>query len=143
MSIPIYEVHLFALEIERARGILVPRYQKEDIDGVTQYIIKNTKTNESVFTFPEHGIFNFFTDRPVVGRFPIASLAWVNKEYRIEILKGLYETKPRYVILGKVLSNTAKAIGSKEELLPEISGFIKRNYILVRSFNTIDIYHLK
>lgn len=140
MSIPIYEVHLSALEIERARGILVPHYQKEDIDGVTQYILKNTKTNEPVFTFPEYGIFNFLADRPAIGRFPIAGLAWINKVYQSEILESIKEAKPRYVIFGKGLSNLALSIGRKEELLPEVSGFIKKNYILVRRFNTMDIY---
>jgi len=143
MPLPVSELQLAPLETKRAKGILVPTYQKEDIEGVTKYVAGNTGTNEQVFTFPEHGIFNFFADRPAVGRFPIAGFAWVNKVYQSEILRSIKEAKPRYVILGRGISELALSIGRKEELLPEISGFIKKNYILVKSFNTVDIYCLK
>lgn len=143
MPLPVSKLQLAPLETERARGILVPAYQKEDIDGVTKYVAGNTGTNEQVFTFPEHGIFNFFADRPAVGRFPIAAFAWVNGVYRSEVLRSLEEAMPRYALLGKGLSHLALSIGRKEEFLPEVAGFIKKNYILVRSFNTMDIYCLK
>lgn len=136
----ISKIPLFPLEIERAKGIMVPKDQKEEIEGVTNFIIKNTEQNEPIFTFPEHGIYNFFADRPVVGRFPIAGFAWTTKEYQSELLKSIKEAKPRYVIFGKRLSNLAMSIGRKEEVLPEISEFIRENYILVKSFYTVDIY---
>ena len=107
------------------------------------FIVKNTEQNEPIFTFPEHGIYNFFADRPAIGRFPIAGFAWTTKEYASELLQTLKDKKPRYIIFGKRLSNLAMSIGRKEELLPEVSRFVKENYILVRSFNTVDIYFLK
>ena len=142
-AVPFSYLRLSSLKIDRAKGIIVPLQQAEDIEAVTRYITSITYPNEAIFTFPEHGIFNFFADRPVVGRFPIASLALINKEYQLELMQSLKEGKPRYVILGKRLSNLAMAIDRKEELLPEITKFIKEHYVLLRSFHTIDIYSLK
>lgn len=143
VAIPFPQLRLSTLKIERAKGIVVPLKQAEDIEAVTRYITSITQPNEAIFTFPEQGIFNFFADRPVVGKFPIASLALINKEYQLELIQSLKQKRPKYVILGKRLSNLAMAIDSKEELFPEITKFIKEHYVLLRSFHTIDIYSLK
>ena len=141
--IPVSELRFSSLTIDRAKGVIVPGGQAEEIEGVTRYILSVTSPGEPVFTFPEHGMYNFFTNRPAVGRFPIAGIAWLTKEYQSELLSSLKEAKPRYVIFGKNLSNLAKSIGRKEELLPDISAFIKEHYDVVKSFNTVDIYRLR
>ncbi len=141
--IPLSELRLSALAIEGAKGIVVPESQAREIEGVTRYIVSVTRQDEPIFSFPEHGIYNFFTNRPVVSRFPIAGFAWTAEEYKTELLKSLKECRPRYVIFGTWLSNLAISIGRKEELLPEVSNFIKENYIVEKRFATIDIYRLK
>jgi hypothetical protein len=137
------ESDLSPLKIERAKGIIVTTLQQEEIEGVTKYIIENTHSQEPIFTFPEHGIYYFFTDRPASSKFTIAIWVFMKKEYQEELLNSLKQTRPRYIIFGKSLSNSAKAIGRKKELLPEISSFINENYAVVRKFHTIDIYYLK
>jgi hypothetical protein len=137
--IPLARLKLADLDICRARGIRVPLMQLEEIENVTKYIISVTKPGEVVFTFPEHGIYNFLADRPCMDRFGIAGLAWTCSEWRKELFVDLKNAKPLYVIYGKRLSNLAMSIGRTEELLPEIIEYLSKNYAEEASFGDIAV----
>ena len=142
-AIPISRMKLYSLTISRAKGVEIPVQQAPEIEGVTKYILSVTKQGEKVFTFPEHGIYNFLADRPCIDRFNIAGYAWTTPEYRKELLEDLEKSKPRYIIYGRELSNMAMAINRKKELLPEVIEYINKNYEKEISFGSIDILKRK
>ncbi len=131
------------LRCERSGGIRVPSFQAEEMDGVTRFLLDHTAPQEAVFTFPEHGIFNFLADRPILSRFHIAGYAWAHPEWRRELLEVLHRQSPRFVVMGKSLSHLARSLGREEELLPEVIAFLRENYRVVRSFSTVEILERK
>lgn len=127
------------LRCERGGAIRVPRWQAEEMDGVTQFLKEHTAPGETVFAFPEHGIFNFLADRPGLSRFDIAALAGTIPAWRAELLNELQSHPPRYVIVGRFLSNLAGSIRRKEEMLPEVIQYLKRHYRLIRIYHSVDL----
>jgi hypothetical protein len=127
------------LAIERAKNIIVPFKQAEEVSGVTEYIASVTKKDEPVFTFPEHGIYNFLADRPCVGRFNMAGFAWTSPKWQAELLQDLEKAKPRYVVNSRQLSNLAAAASRTEELLPNVREYLRLNYMIVKEFGSLQI----
>jgi len=127
------------LSCERCGSINVQRNEADEIDGVTQFLLQNTKPGEIVFAFPEHGIFNFLADRPGLSRFDIAGLAWTTEAWQNELQNRLIQNPPRYVVAGKSLSNLAKSIGREEEILSEVGAFLAENYSVIRDFSTVAV----
>lgn len=117
----------------------MPGSQAQEIDGVTQFLLERTSPDEAVFTFPEHGLFNFLADRPGPSKFGIAGLAWTTMEWRQGLLDDLRMHPPRFVVRGGSLSNLARSIGRREELLPEVRAYLNERYRVLRRFGTIDV----
>ena len=136
-------MELVKVPVERIGPILVEKNQAKEIESVTKYIISNTSKNEPVFAFPEHSLYNFLADRPAVSRFYIAAYAHTMDEWKTELLTELQSHPPRYIIYSHQLSNLAKAIGRKTELLPEVIEFISENYVIEKNFSNISIYRKK
>ena len=133
------QADLVPMRSERSGEVLVPRSQAEDLDGVTTFLRSVTQPGEVVFAFPEHGIFNFLADRPGVSRFDIAGLAWTTPEWRRELFDELKAHPPRFVVVGKSLSNLARCIRRKQELLPEIGEYLTSHYRRVKDFSTVAV----
>ncbi len=145
--IPVYtflkrkdDVPLVASSLERIGSILVNEDEARQVEAVTEYIKNNTLRDEPIFTFPEHGLYNFLADRPAVTRFYIAVYAHTANKWKKELLFDLRDNPPRYVIYSHSLSYIAKNIGRKNELLPDAIRFILENYYLEKSFGQIGIY---
>ncbi|MBI3315226.1 MAG: hypothetical protein HYZ86_04755 [Candidatus Omnitrophica bacterium] len=98
------------LTIERARGIIAPVQQADDMEAVVHFIQKNTKPGEAVFTYPELGAYHFLADRPFVGRFPIATFSWFDEGWHQELMADLKKSRPRYVILTKEFKEGWKTV---------------------------------
>jgi hypothetical protein len=132
------------LKCSRGGGIWVPKVQAEEIDGVTQFLTEHTQSDERVFTFPEHGIFNFFADRLGVSRFDVTAFALTAPEWRRETLEALRQQRPRFVVKGRFLSRLAGGImGLHEEMLPEVGSYLRAHYRLVRRFPSVEILELQ
>lgn len=134
---------LITVDLERIGPIQVEESQAQEIRAVTSYIKNNTSKDEAIFTFPEHGLYNFLADRPGVTRFYTAIYAYTVDEWRKEILNDLKQKPPRYVIYAHRLSYAAKNMGMEEELLPEVIAFITQNYSLEKKIGQIGIYRIK
>lgn len=141
--IPLANLQVSTLKIDRARGLIVPHGQAQEIESVMRYIVSLTNPNEPLFTFPEHGIYNFLANRPCLDRFNIAGLAWTALTWRQELLMDLKKIRPRYIIYSRNLSNLARSIQRTEELLPEVIEYINANYEKEVSFGEIDILRRK
>lgn len=131
------------LDIDRAKGVVVPLQQGIEIEGITRYIISKTVPGEPVFGFPEMGVYNFFANRPCLDRFNMPTCIWTTPEWGKELLADLKNVRPRYIIYNKDLSLVASTINNKEELFPEIIEYIHSNYEREASFGSIDILRYK
>ncbi|NQU95954.1 MAG: SEC-C domain-containing protein [Candidatus Omnitrophica bacterium] len=136
----ISSLNLVRPRIERSGNIMILPQQAGKMEKVVSYLEENTEENEEVFTFPEHGLYNFLADRPAFSRFYIAGFAWTTPEWRSELLNELARKKPKVVVYCTRLSNMAKSINRSKELLPEVSEFIVNNYHVSRKFYDIIIY---
>ena len=139
--IPLNSVDLVKSGVGRLGNVEIMAEHENKIKEVVDYLRENTRQDEAIFTFPEHGLYNFLADRPVSGRFPIAGLAWTYPGWRDEILSDLKSQKPRIIVYSTKLSNLAKSIRRKEELLPEVSKYILKNYREVKKVD--DAFILK
>ena len=137
-----------ALNIERAHGHIVPRWQEQEIREVVDFLRANTQSNEAVFCFPEVGSFNFWADRPFVGRFPIATFAWMYEPWYQELFKDFQKTKPHYVVMTHVGHRTFPQLWyfrnpRNKERFEEMTKFILDNYVEIKSFESAGIYERK
>jgi len=53
-----------AVNIERARGIIVPIDQAEELEQMEVFVKNHIPKDEELFTYPELGTYNFFFDHP-------------------------------------------------------------------------------
>lgn len=144
----VHPVHIEKLDLVKPSikwlgNVNIPSWQNEQFKFVVDYLDKNTGKDEPVFTFPEHAIYNFLAHRPAFSRFYIAAFAWTKEDWRKELMEELAAHPPRVIVYSTKLSNLAISIGRKQELLPEISDFIKKNYNETESFEGVIIYTLK
>jgi hypothetical protein len=136
------------LNMERARGHIVPRWQQEEITGVVDFLKANTSSGEKVFCYPEVGNFNFWADRPFVGKFPIGTFNWMYEPWYQESLKDFKEAKPRYVVMTHLGHRTFPEVWyfrnpRNKERFEEMTRTILDNYQLIRSFESVGIYERK
>ncbi len=137
-----------ALNIERARGNTVPRWQEEEVRGVVDFLKLHTHSGEKVFCFPEVANFNFWADRPFVGRFPIATYSWFYEPWFQELVSDFKKAKPRYVVMTHVGHRTFPEAWyfrnpRNRERFEFVTDLILKNYEPVKSFESVSIYQIK
>lgn len=143
MDIPYSGPEPTKVKSSRAKGIIVPRLQVEEIDDVVSYLDSHAERREVVFTFPDLGTYNFLTDRPPLGRFHTAEFAFMSPEWHEELMQGLRSEKPRYVICAKDFSRLEQFRPTLGKYLDEIRKYLGRNYDVVRSYSSVDILKIK
>ena len=135
------------LKIERAKGIIVPMEQADELEQIQEFVQKHVAQDEAVFTYPELGAYNFLVDRRFYGRFPLATFAWFNDRWHRELLDQLNAAKPRYVILEKEIPQYWKDVYLGQEpnrkKFQEMMDFIYGNYTIVGETRLSYIYRLK
>jgi len=136
------------LHLKRVDGITVPKWQAEEIKGVVEFLEKNTTPDETVFTYPELGNFNFYADRPFVGRFPIATFTWMYEPWHQELLADFKNSKPKYVVMTNLGHRTFPHVWyfrnpRNKERFDTFTKLILDNYEAVETFASVTIYRLK
>lgn len=96
------DVEKRAINIPRAKGMVVPVWQADEIEGVTRFLEKNTHENEVVLSYPEIGNFNYFARRPFLSRYPTARDSWMYDPWHDEFFHDLKTIPPRYVVMTKL-----------------------------------------
>ena len=134
--------------VPRARGHVVPRWQAEEIDGVVAFLQSHTGPDEAVFCFPEVGNFNFWADRPFVGRFPIATFSWHYQPLHDQMVEDFKKAHPRYVVMTNLGHRTFPAkwyfrVESNVRNFNHVTQLILKNYDPVKSFESVSIYQIK
>ncbi|MCX5681065.1 MAG: hypothetical protein NT079_02090 [Candidatus Omnitrophica bacterium] len=132
------------LTIQRARGMVVPFWQAEDFEQITEFVNKNTERQEAVFMFAEYGAYSFIVDRPFVGRFPMATFSWINDRWADELFEDLKKAKPRYAILPRQLDLTFEKVYFKvkqnKDNFDKVMSYINENYKIIKSTPSTYIY---
>jgi len=136
------------LDMDRVRGHVVPRWQEEEIRGVTEFLKEHTRLDEAVFCYPEVGNFNFWADRPFVGRFPIPTFTWMYGPWQEELWNDLQKAKPHYVVMTHVGHRTFPAQWYFRNLnnkirFDQITAYILTNYAPVKTFEAVSVYERK
>jgi len=136
-----------AVNIERAKGIIVPTDQAEELEQMEAFIKKHVPKDEELFTYPELGTYNFFFDRREFGRFPIATFTWFNDRWHERFLKKLKLAKPRHVIVEKELSQRWKDVylmlEPNRKKYRDVMDFILTHYSIEKETTLSYIYKLK
>lgn len=145
---PLAKEERVTLRMDRANGLVVPKWQAEEFIGVTDFLTKNTAVDEVVFAFPEVGNFNFLADRPFVGKFPIVTFSWMKESWEEETIRQFQEMRPRYVVMTKVGHRTFPDVWyfrypKNKERFTYVTNFILSNYEPVAAFNSVVIYQIK
>ena len=92
------------LNIERARGILVPGDQADELEAMVDFLKVHSNPRDIVVMFPELGAYNFLADRPFLGRFPITTFSWFNDSWFDKFLNQLKNGPVRYIFVQKQLT---------------------------------------
>ena len=133
------------LHLKRVDGITVPKWQAEEIRGVVEFLEENTAPDEAVFTYPELGNFNFYADRPFVGRFPIATFTWMEESWHQELLADFKNLKPRYVVMTNLGHRTFPRVWyfrnpKNKDRFDTFAKLILDDYEVVGVFPSVSIY---
>lgn len=133
------------VNIKKAKGMVVPAWQAQEMEEIVAFLEKNTKPDEVVFTYPELGNFNFWADRPFVGRFPIATFSWMDDRWHEELLADFKNAAPRYVIMTNLGHRTfPKEWYSRNTnniaKFNTMTGLILDNYRPIQTFESVSLY---
>lgn len=135
------------LAIERAKGIIVPVEQAEELEQIQDFVRKYVASDEELFTYPELGTYNFLVNRRFLGRFPLATFSSFNDRWHAELLGQLNSSRPRYIILEKEIPQYWKDVylgpRPNRKKFREMMDFIHSNYVLIHGTPRSGIYQLK
>ncbi|MBF0386092.1 MAG: hypothetical protein HQL27_09540 [Candidatus Omnitrophica bacterium] len=138
------EKDMSLVDIPRMRGMVVPAKQASDITELTRMVNLNSKHGETVLFLPDLGIYNFITDRPYAGRFPVATLAWINGKWQSEFINSLTAERPRLVITPKNLPeyfvNTQLILPENKNKYNEVMRFVENNYRIMGSTSSFNVW---
>ncbi len=134
----------FALDLPRAKNLKIPRWQAADLIQLKQFVDGHTNPGESVWMYPELGALHFILDRPCVGKFPTATLAWMDEQWYAQYMRELMLRKPRYAIVNKATPDYFEkayfpAPGNREKFWTQ-TNYLKLHYSLISSTPTYNIY---
>ncbi len=144
---PLSDVESRPLRIERAKGIIVPVEQADELEQIQDFVQKHVAEDEVLFTYPELGTYNFLVDRRFYGRFPLATFTWFNDRWHTELLAQLNKSKPQYIILEKEIPQYWKdvylGLEPNRKKFREMMDFISAHYTLVAETRLSGIYQFK
>ncbi len=119
-----------ALNIKRARNTIVSCKQNKEIEGTVNFIFKNIPPQESIFTFPSLGTYNFLADRLCTDRFCMAEFSWMSESWHKELIADLKKKRPTFTILKKDLKELQPFFKREKNKIyfNELLEFIHKNY---------------
>jgi len=89
------------IDLPRIRHMTIPLWQATDLEQLTQFVQEHVPTHEEVWMYPELGCLHFMLDRPWVGRFPTATLSWMDEGWFADYTAALERNPPGYAIVDK------------------------------------------
>lgn len=136
-----------ALRIERAKGIMVPADQADELERIVDFTRDHVREDEELFTYPDFGTYNFLAGRRAFGRFPLATFTWFNDRWHEDFLREFKASGPRYLIVQKEIPQYWKdvylALEPNREKFRDIMGIISDDYRIETQTPLSYIYTLK
>lgn len=118
-------------DIERLKGILVPKGSLDTVEKVTDYIISHTSKDDGILSIPNNAAYYFLTDRMNPTRFDLFGQI-VTDSHRLEVVEDTKREKPLYVIYDMAIP-PVDGIPDKLQF-PQAMAYIKENYTLKKRF---------
>jgi hypothetical protein len=135
------------LTIPRAKGMVTPAEQGEEIEQVVNFVDGHSLPTDRVFAYPDRGAYSFLMDRPYVGRFPTAYLTWMNDKWHQELMGDLAQQKPKFAVVakdpGKNFWEVYFTSGHNHLYYDDVLGYIQSHYQLVKQTPYSYIYQIK
>ncbi|MDO8603481.1 MAG: glycosyltransferase family 39 protein [Candidatus Omnitrophota bacterium] len=128
------------LELDRAQGIVVPDYQKLELEKVSAYIMSHSSGRDIVFAFPDLGIYNFLTARPAPGRLKTPMFSYYNPEWHAELMKDLALQKPKFILNRKQYPEMDPFMPRIKKYQDKIHAYIDQHYKLTLEAGNIQLY---
>ncbi len=142
--VPLHAEEKVKLNLDRVKGVTVPRWQAEEFVNLTNFVRQHTAADEKILMFPELGAYQFIVDRPFVGRFPMVTFAWFKDEWHEEFMKDLKTTNPQFAIIdkdpGPSFPNVFFKVEKNKQKYDELLDYIKKNYEAVKETGELVIY---
>jgi len=91
------------IDLPYIKRMIIPVWQAADLEQLTRFVNEHVPANEEVWMYPELGSLNFILHRPWVGRFPVATLSWMDEGWFADYTAALERNPPRYAIVNKVM----------------------------------------
>ena len=88
----------------------IPVWQAKDIEQLTRFVDEHVPAHEAIWMYPELGSLNFILNRPWVGRFPVATLSWMDESWFADYASALEREAPRYALINKVMPAYFKTV---------------------------------
>jgi hypothetical protein len=142
MRDPLKEEVSVVMNDARLKGMVLPQSQAEDLKQLKDFIGKNTSVHDVVWMYPELGSLHFILERPWVGKFPLATLAWMDEGMFEKYMVSLQEAKPQYLIMDKVIPDyfeTYFKVPANRQKFDRQMKYIEENYELMQSTPSYNI----
>jgi len=91
-----------SIDLPRIGHMIIPVWQAKDLEQLKAFVDEHVPMHEAVWMYPELGSLNFILQRPWVGRFPVATLSWMDEGWFDDYIATLESNPPRYAIVAKM-----------------------------------------
>jgi hypothetical protein len=120
------------LQIERGKGLFVPRPYASSMDHIVSFINENARPDEPIFAFPDEAIWYFLTGRPNATSYAL-SQHMITRKQRQEAVSQLKTNKPRYVIFGTAHGNRTVDNMLINQQNPEVLRYLQEHYKAIKA----------
>ncbi|MDE2222201.1 MAG: hypothetical protein KGK03_03920 [Candidatus Omnitrophica bacterium] len=93
------------IDLPRIRHMTVPVWQAKDLEELSRFVNEHVPAHQAIWMYPELGSLNFILMRPWVGRFPVATLSWMDDAWFAEYESVLKSNPPKFAIVNKVMAD--------------------------------------
>ncbi|PIQ88143.1 MAG: hypothetical protein COV73_00435 [Candidatus Omnitrophica bacterium CG11_big_fil_rev_8_21_14_0_20_43_6] len=131
------------IDLPRIKGMEIPQWQADDFVQLRGFIEKHTVAGEPVWMYPELGALHFIIERPWIGKFPTATLAWIDDAWYQGYMHQLERIKPYYAVFErKSLQHFTQPCFSEKakKRFKEQMSYLEENYLVVSSTPSYDVY---
>ena len=91
-----------SIDLPRIKNMTIPVWQAKDLEQLKAFVDEHVPAHEALWVYPELGCLHFILARPWVGRFPIATLSWMDEGWFADYETALEHNPPQYAIVSKM-----------------------------------------
>ncbi|MBI4310134.1 MAG: hypothetical protein HY591_07380 [Candidatus Omnitrophica bacterium] len=123
------------MDLPRLKNMVIPLEQAQDLSMLNDFLHQHTTAQEPVLMYPEMGAVHFIVDRPYIGRFASATMAWMSPQWHSQWFAQVRQARPRYAVVPKKIPDYFETsyfpVEANRRHFRETMGFIEANYIPV------------